>query len=273
MNDGVEGWVFSSGPGGPVDVPDAVVRAAGGRDVRCVWVNQVGGLTFELPALRRFIKWAPANGPQRLADEAERMRWAAPFTPVPEVLDCGVADDGSTWLLTAALPGMSAVTDRWRADPGVAARAIGEGLRAFHDALPVDSCPFAWSVDARRTRMRARAAAGLIDPAKWHPAHRDLTVDDAVGIAEHPPPVDALVVCHADACAPNTVIGDDGHWSGHVDLERMGVADRWADLAIATWSTTWNFGPGWEDAVLAAYGIDGDDERTRYYRLLWDLTD
>jgi kanamycin kinase len=51
----------------------------------------------------------------------------------------------------------------------------------------------------------------------------------------------------------------------------MGIADRWADLAVATWSTTWNYGPGWEQELLAAYGVDPDPVRTDYYRLLWDL--
>jgi hypothetical protein len=53
-----------------------------------------------------------------------------------------------------------------------------------------------------------------------------------------------------------------------------GAAGRWRGPgcpAIATWSTTWNYGPGWEDRLLAAYGIDPDPVRTRYYRLLWDL--
>ncbi len=80
-----------------------------------------------------------------------------------------------------------------------------------------------------------------------------------------------LVVCHGDACAPNTLLSDDGRWSGHVDLGFLGVADRWADLAVATWSTEWNYGPGWEEPLLDAYGIDPDRERMAYYRLLWDL--
>jgi len=47
--------------------------------------------------------------------------------------------------------------------------------------------------------------------------------------------------------------------------------DRWADLAIATWSAGWNYGPGWERPLLDAYGVPPDPDRTRYYRLLWDL--
>lgn len=72
-------------------------------------------------------------------------------------------------------------------------------------------------------------------------------------------------------CAPNTLIADDGGWAGHVDLGALGVADCWADPAIATWSTTWNYEPGWEEPLLEAYGIGPDPVRTRYYRLLWDL--
>jgi kanamycin kinase len=86
------------------------------------------------------------------------------------------------------------------------------------------------------------------------------------------PPTDKLVVCHGDACAPNTLLAADGHWSGHVDLGMLGVADRWADLAVATWSAEWNYGPGWDGLLLDSYGIRPDPERTRYYRLLWDLS-
>jgi kanamycin kinase len=49
------------------------------------------------------------------------------------------------------------------------------------------------------------------------------------------------------------------------------VADRWADLAVATWSTSWNYGPGWEAPLLDAYGVAPDPDRTHYYRLLWEL--
>jgi len=45
-----------------------------------------------------------------------------------------------------------------------------------------------------------------------------------------------------------------------------------ADLAVATWSADWNYGPGWDRLLLDAYGIRPDPERTRYYRLLWDLS-
>jgi kanamycin kinase len=265
--------VLDSGPPPPgLPVPAPVAAQAGAERVRPVWVNELGGMTFEIGAgaRRRFVKWAPAGSGIDLAVEAVRMSWAIAFTPVPRVLAHG-ADDSGSWLVTSALPGEMAVTDRWRARPRVAVTAIGEGLRAMHDALPVSRCPFSWSTGDRLREVRERAAAGRLDPAGWHPDHQDLSVEAALdALAEHPP-VDKLVVCHGDSCAPNTLITGDGRWSGHVDLGELGVADRWADLAIATWSTTWNYGPGWEGPLLDAYGIGPDPGRTRYYRLLWDL--
>jgi kanamycin kinase len=106
----------------------------------------------------------------------------------------------------------------------------------------------------------------------WHPCHRALTAVSALERAAAIPPPDKLVVCHGDACAPNTLLAVDGRWSGHVDLDLLGVADRWADLAVAAWSAEWNYGPGWDRLLLGAYRIRPDPERTRYYRLLWDLS-
>ena len=252
--------------------PAVVARLAAGRVARAVWANEVGGLTFEVghDPERFFVKWTPVERAWELEAEAQRLRWAAPFVPVPTVIDEG-RDDTGAWLVTTPVPGQNAVSPRWKAEPAVAVRAIGEGLRAFHDALSVTACPFSWSAETRLADARRRRAAGELDPSRWHPVHRRLSVDDALTLASDIPSADVLVVCHGDACAPNTLLMDDGRWSGHVDLGSLGVADRWADLAVATWSTEWNYGPGWEELLLDLYGVDPDPQRMAYYRLLWDL--
>ena len=55
-----------------------------------------------------------------------------------------------------------------------------------------------------------------------------------------------------------------------MDLGDLGVADRWADLAVATMALDWNFGGDWSGELLEAYGIGADAERIDYYRRLWD---
>jgi kanamycin kinase len=246
--------VYSGPPVEPVVVPAPVAALAGGRGITPVWVNEAGGTTFELGEreARVFVKWAPTGSGLGLEAEAARLRWAARYLTVPPVLAEGVDADGA-WLMTEGLPGESAVAPRWKAEPATAVRAIGAGLRLLHDRLPVADCPFSWSVADRL------AAAG-VDPAE-HPE-----------LAEAEPSVDRLVVCHGDPCSPNTLIHPDGSFSAQVDLDRLGVADRWADLAVATWSLEWNYGPGWDGALLDAYGIAPDPGRTAFYRRVWELT-
>lgn len=128
---------------------------------------------------------------------------------------------------------------RWQAEPETAVRAIATGLRLLHDRLPVQDCPYVGA---------------------W--LHADATV----------PEPDRLVVCHGDPCVPNTLMTRDGAFAGHVDLARLGVADRWADLAITTYSISWdaNFGRSYDELFFETYGIEADPMRTRAYRDLWD---
>jgi kanamycin kinase len=224
-----------SAPSEPVPVPSVVQTIAAGRPVAAVWVNELGGVTFSVAAGVEFVKVYPEEHARLLVAEAHRLDWARRYTAVPEVLTSGPG-----WLHTAGLPGRSAVDPRWVDHPRIAARAIGMGLRHLHDALPVGDCPF--------------------DRPSWVPA-------DA-------PPADRLVVCHGDACAPNTLMADDGTFCGHVDLGDLGVADRWADLAIASMSLDWNYPTGGPDGFAAvlfdAYGVTADTRRIAYYRRAWD---
>jgi len=143
--------------------------------------------------------------------------------------------------VTEPLEGENAVTDRWKASPAVAVTALGHGLRALHDSLPVADCPFSWPAESRVVLARTPELVADI------------------------PPVDQLVVGHGDACAPNTVLHDDGSVSGYVDLGFLGTADRWADLALGSRSLEWNYGPGWEATYFDAYGIEPDPDRLAYY--------
>jgi len=256
-----------AGPPGSVAVPDPVRALADGAPVRPVWRNELGGLTFSIGD--RYVKWAPAGSGLDLGREAVRLRWAAAHLPVPELLGSGSAQSGS-WLVTRAIAGRNAVDPRWQAEPEIAARALGSGLRALHEALPVADCPFSWSAEDRIAAVFER---GRLDPGEWHAEHTGQPVRRLLDRLADPPPVDRLVVCHGDACAPNTLLDSAGQVAGYVDLGSLGVADRWADLAVGSWSLEWNYGAGYQPLYFQAYGSEPDPDRISYYRLLWDLAE
>ena len=133
-------------------------------------------------------------------------------------------------------------------------------------------CPFDFRLEQSLAQVRRRVEAGEIDAERdFHPEHR--CFDGAGALAELErlrPRSEDLVVCHGDYCLPNVLISD-GQVTGFVDLGEFGVADRWWDLATATWSLEWNLGLGWDGLFLDTYGIEGDWERVAFYRLLYDL--
>lgn len=174
-------------------VPSVVRRFSGSDEPQLIWTNERGGLTFR--ARNHFVKWNPHVTGLDLEQERLRLEWAIRWHPVPKVLDWGT-DDEAQWLVTAALPGEGAVMEPWRMRPLDAVRAIGQGLRMLHDTLPVTDCPFDWSVEARRSHC---------------------IQDESLSV----PFIDRLVVCHGDACSPNTIIAPDGSPVGHVDLARL----------------------------------------------------
>lgn len=239
---------IAGAPPGPITAPAAVHRLALGI-LTPVWKNSLGGLTFRddvvspigtpKSAPQQFIKWVAAGVPElNLAAEADRLRWArGQGASVPEVIALG-SDATGSWLATAPMPGESAVSQRWIEQPEAAARAIGAGLRLFHEQLDPRLCPFG--------------------PTTSH-------------MLPGAPPVDRLVVCHGDACAPNTLLASSGGFAGHVDLGELGIGDRWYDLTVAAWSTEWNYGPGYDHFVYKGYGVEADPVRIDYYRRIWDL--
>lgn len=219
----------------------------------------------------RYLKLADPRHFPLLQDEAERIRWAKPYLPVPEVLESGY-DGRVRWLLTSGLSGTDATGEQWKKSPSKLIRALAEGLKQFH-STPVADCPYDFTLETALTQVRTRAEAGLIDTENdLHEEFSHLTVDCAVKLLEtNRPKQEDLVVCHGDYCLPNILL-ENWKATGFVDLGELGVADKWWDIAIASWSITWNLGPGLEHLFYREYGVKPDTEKIRYYRLLYDLS-
>ena len=255
---------------GTVVVPKSVETVINGRAYELVWLNGVGGLTFRVLDSGKsfYVKWAPSGSGVDLASEARKMEWARRFISVPLVVGQGRDDQGS-WLVSEGIDAENAISPRWKRDPRTAAKAVGTGLRALPDALPVTECPFSWSAEWRLNRIKQKAERGAFAEHRWSEEFSGMSVHEALRELHTVPRLD-LVVCHGDACAPNTLIGEDGECRSHTDLESLGIADRWADLSVAAWSTVWNYGPGLEDVVYDSYGVQPDPDKIRFYRLLWE---
>lgn len=208
-----------------------------------------------------FIKSEPISPLAELPGEIERLRWLhATGLPCPAVVD--TADHGGRhWLLMTAIPGHDlASTSEVTAETAV--RLVAEALRQLH-ALDPASCPFDHRAGLRVADASVRYHAGLYDgdaPDQGPADHARLIA----GV----PTAEDLVVTHGDACFPN-FMAEHGRFTGFIDCGRLGVADRYQDLALACRSLEYNYGGEAIPAFFAAYAVtEPDRKKLEWYALL-----
>lgn len=216
-----------------------------------------------------FLKMAPTHSLlSELAAEAQRLDWLAEMEmPAPRVVDFLEAEDRH-WLLMTAVPGtdLTALTDR----PTELCAVLASALRTLHAVDPA-ACPFDHRLPHRLAAGEANIEAGVVDEADFGTAVAGWSGQNVLDwLRENRPTSHDLVVTHGDASLPN-IIAQNLAFTGFVDCARLGVADRWQDLALACWSVIHNCGEAHVATFLAAYGADWDAERYRYYCTLDEL--
>lgn len=199
-----------------------------------------------------------------LVDEMVRLRWLADHMPVPP-LQGFVLEADSAWLLTGGLRGRTAY-QLLEDDPAAAAAlaaSLGGFLRRLH-AVPAERCPFNADHRLRMAAARDRIDAGLVDEEDFDDARIGMSAEAvwAEMIAGLPPAFDR-VVTHGDFSLDNLLVVD-GEVVGCIDLGRVGIADRWQDLAIL-WNSLEEFGTDAAHAMLAAYGTPLDQPKLDFH--------
>jgi kanamycin kinase len=203
--------------------------------------------------------------PAEIDAEADRLIWlTAQGIPCPEVVERGPG-----LLVTTTVPGRSAA-EPWPAHlRGRMTDAFADLLRALH-AIPVAACPFDRSLEATVPAAVRAAELGQVDLDDLDDERHGWSADRLVQELHCTrPPAEDPVVGHGDPCLPNVLFDDDGRPTGVVDVGRVGIADRYNDLAIATRSLTDNWHIEYGSRLLRRYGIERPDlPRIAFYRLL-----
>jgi aminoglycoside 3'-phosphotransferase-2 len=213
-----------------------------------------------------FLKSGCQHPLSEIPDEIARLRWlGAKGIPCPEVLRTGSADGGD-WLLMSALPGRDLAVS-FELGPEHCLTVMADALRRLH-AIDIASCPFDHRLVHRVARARQHLDAGLVDESDFDSDRLGRTAQSEYAeLLATLPTSEDLVVTHGDASFPN-VLTDGERFTGFVDVGRLGVADRWQDLALAWRSAESNFAAGAGDLFLSLYSVRRDDTKLRFFRLL-----
>jgi len=227
----------------------------------------------------KVLKIRPVSRESRC--EARMMRWLRGRLPVPDCLYHGEAE-GTDYLLMTRVPGTMACDEEWMRDPEKLVSALAEALRELW-ATDITDCPADWSLSHKLAAAEARVAAGNVDLDDVEPeTFGESGFQDPAHLLqwlkEHRPEEDP-VLSHGDFCLPNVFL-EDGRLSGLIDLGRMGVADRWQDLALCYRSLRDNYagvytGIVWDgfdpESLFRVLDLSPNWEKIRYYLLLDEL--
>jgi len=252
----------------------ALLVAAGvdaGATVEAVGHGESGDLVLRIDAaVPLFAKISGRPSVTRLAEferEVSALAWLDGRCGAPRLVWRGEVQ-GRPALVMEAVPGVALHAVPAGA-AGRAAVAAIERLAELH-ATPIAECPFDERLAVKLAVAARRVADGDFDADQLE-AHNVGQSPEALlaELVRNRPADEDLVVTHGDACWPNFILRPDGR-VGLIDLGRMGVADRYQDLALFVRSGARN-SPDLDVGALTRrhYPLDRlDEEKLVFYREL-----
>jgi aminoglycoside 3'-phosphotransferase-1 len=236
-------------------------------------IGESGGAVYRLhgkaDAADLYLKHGKAAIADDITDEMVRLRWLAEHVSVPAVAHF-VRTPDEAWLLMKAVPGKTAY-QVLEARPDIrltVVDALAMFLRRLH-AIPVSKCPFTSDHAYRLTCARARIDAGLVEEDDFDEEREGWTAEQVWEAMQRLLPLAPdPVVTHGDFSLDNLLIRD-GEVVGCIDAGRVGIADRYQDLAIV-WNCLGEFGASLQERFLTQYGIPEPDRGKLQFHLMLD---
>lgn len=173
------------------------------------------------------------NTSEELEKEYLFMKWLEPVGIVPKAL-AYEEQEGKYYLLMSRMPGKVTCDESYMTQPEVLVRILADGLKKLW-SMDTTGCPVENRLAEQLEQAAANVRDGLVDVEDAEPetfaegGFKDPEELLAWLIAHQPE--EELVLTHGDYCLPN-VFGEGDEFRGLIDLGRMGVADRWRDIAL-----------------------------------------
>lgn len=213
--------------------------------------------------------------------EAVMMKWLEGKIPVPKVLYHTV-ENGMNYLLMSKMPGVMSCEESILENQELVTELLAEGLKKLWE-VDIADCPMRWDLPVKLAAAKRNVENGEVDVDNVEPetfgegGFRD-PQELLDWLLDNQPPMEP-VLSHGDFCLPNIFVKDN-HVSGYIDLGKIGIADKWQDIALCYRSLKHNYDGDYgsekridfdENLLFEKLGIEPDWEKIRYYILMDEL--
>lgn len=221
------------------------------------------------------------NGSADIENEHKMMNWLKNKLPAPQCIDY-CFENGRFYLLMTRISGKMACDDEYLNNPKELVSILTDSLRILWDT-DVSDCPVRKDLSTKLSEAEYRVEHGLVDVDDAEPgtfgANGFKDPGKLLGWLLDNRPEEDFVLSHGDFCLPNIFIKDD-RLSGFVDIGRMGISDRWQDIALCVRSLEHNSSGRYggkaytgfsEKLFFDSLGMTPEKDKIRYYILLDEL--
>ncbi|HHF3872261.1 TPA: APH(3')-I family aminoglycoside O-phosphotransferase [Haemophilus influenzae] len=236
-------------------------------------VGQSGATIYRLygkpNAPELFLKHGKGSVANDVTDEMVRLNWLTAFMPLPTIKHF-IRTPDDAWLLTTAIPGKTAfqVLEEYPDSGENIVDALAVFLRRLH-SIPVCNCPFNSDRVFRLAQAQSRMNNGLVDASDFDDERNGWPVEQVWKEMHKLLPFSPdSVVTHGDFSLDNLIF-DEGKLIGCIDVGRVGIADRYQDLAIL-WNCLGEVSPSLQKRLFQKYGIDNPDMNKLQFHLMLD---
>ena len=214
-------------------------------------------------------------------NECGMMKWIQGRLPVPKVVS-HVCEEGKSYLLMTKIEGKMSCDEEYMCDPQRLTDLLAKALKLMWQ-VDINGCPCKWGIDRKLEMARYWVEHDMVSMENVEP--------DTYGengfrspkelyqwLAEHKPQED-WVLTHGDFTLPNLVFQGE-ELKGYIDLGRMGIGDKWQDIALCYRSLLHNYngkygGRKYEgfypELLFQKLELEPEWEKIRYYILLDEL--
>ncbi len=209
------------------------------------------------------------------------MKWLENKVSVPECI-YNITENSKNYLLMSRVSGKMSCEDEFMNDPKLLLSILADAFKSLWN-VNISDCPVKNDLSTVLKEAEYRVEHGLVDVNDAEPeTFGKGGFNDPQQLLEWlyaNKPDEDFVLSHGDFCLPNIFINDD-KFSGFVDIGRMGIADRYQDIALCYRSLHHNFSgvydgksyDGYDEKIFFdALGIEPDYDKIRYYILLDEL--